>query len=303
MKKFISRFPLLKSIIISCIIGIAGMALIQLINFANNKPEYYEIPETVVQYIMISFVWGIFLAALLIYPVVLLISQIVMLVLEAKNRLRRSGIDFDQIVIWYGLILEFLYLGFVKEITGLNWQEQLTNNERHVPIYTEASFTVMVIFLFGVIGYYYLRLVPLKKIPPLLSLISISAMYLWGIEVIVFTVQVIEDNIMDLILLLYPFCIICIIARTILCKVREWSEISMGKSKIYENAFLNFLDRMLSNSRLWPLYSLIIMIPLLGIVIGILMLFGQAPDSVIKAWTETSDWRLSMKEGSTKYIL
>ena len=127
MKKFISRFPLLKSIIISCIIGIAGTALIQLINFANNKPEYYEIPETVVQYIMISFVWGIFLAALLIYPVVLLISQIVMLVLEAKNRLRRSGIDFDQIVIWYGLILEFLYLGFVKEITGSNWQEQITN--------------------------------------------------------------------------------------------------------------------------------------------------------------------------------
>ena len=127
MKKFISRFPLLKSIIISCIIGIAGTALIQLINFANNKPEYYEIPETVVQYIMISFVWGIFLAALLIYPVVLLISQIVMLVLEAKNRLRRSGIDFDQIVIWYGLILELLYLGFVKEITGSNWQEQITN--------------------------------------------------------------------------------------------------------------------------------------------------------------------------------
>ena len=26
------------------------------------------------------------------------------------------------------------------------------------------------------------------------------------------------------------------------------------------------------------------------------MLFGQAPDSVIKAWTETSGWRLSMKE-------
>ena len=28
----------------------------------------------------------------------------------------------------------------------------------------------------------------------------------------------------------------------------------------------------------------------------ILVLFGQAPDAVIKAWTETSDWNLSLKE-------
>ena len=28
----------------------------------------------------------------------------------------------------------------------------------------------------------------------------------------------------------------------------------------------------------------------------ILVLFGQAPDSVVRAWTETSDWNLSLKE-------
>lgn len=36
------------------------------------------------------------------------------------------------------------------------------------------------------------------------------------------------------------------------------------------------------------------MIPFLGILIGILSLFGQAPDSVIKAFTETADWNLSI---------
>lgn len=38
------------------------------------------------------------------------------------------------------------------------------------------------------------------------------------------------------------------------------------------------------------------MFPLLGILIAILMLFGQAPDSVIKAFTETSDWNLSLRQ-------
>lgn len=37
------------------------------------------------------------------------------------------------------------------------------------------------------------------------------------------------------------------------------------------------------------------MMSLLGILIGILSLFGQEPDSVIKAFTETADWNLSIK--------
>ncbi len=38
------------------------------------------------------------------------------------------------------------------------------------------------------------------------------------------------------------------------------------------------------------------MFPLLGMLIIILILFGQAPDSAIKAWTETSEWALSTKQ-------
>lgn len=33
----------------------------------------------------------------------------------------------------------------------------------------------------------------------------------------------------------------------------------------------------------------------MGIVIAILVLFGQQPDSLVKAWTETSDWNLSQQ--------
>lgn len=37
------------------------------------------------------------------------------------------------------------------------------------------------------------------------------------------------------------------------------------------------------------------MIPLLGILLIILVIFGQSPDSIIKAFTETSDWTLSQE--------
>jgi hypothetical protein len=36
-------------------------------------------------------------------------------------------------------------------------------------------------------------------------------------------------------------------------------------------------------------------IPLLGIAIAVLTLFGQEPDSIIQAWTQTSDWTFSQQ--------
>ncbi len=36
--------------------------------------------------------------------------------------------------------------------------------------------------------------------------------------------------------------------------------------------------------------------PLLGVLTAILILFGQKPDSLIQAWTQTSDWTLSLQK-------
>lgn len=54
-------------------------------------------------------------------------------------------------------------------------------------------------------------------------------------------------------------------------------------------------NRFLENAERWPLLAFLLMWPLLGILIGILLLFGQRPDAVIKAFTETSDWNLSQR--------
>ncbi|MBF1261116.1 MAG: hypothetical protein HXM39_07475 [Lachnoanaerobaculum sp.] len=245
--------------------------------------------------------WSLFVSIILVYPIVLTGYHIILLYLEANKKLSKPFIRFDQVAIWYGLILEFLYLTEGKYVTGSDWSVQLKNLEMHTPIFSEAAPTIIFIFIIGIVGYLYLRVRPLKKIPPLMAIISMSAMYLWVIEVLVFTVQVFKgdlsgDNLLDLYLLVYPVCIICIVARTVISKVHEWQEYEMERTKIQSNLLLNFADKILSNSKLWPIYAIVFMFPLLGIIIGILLLFGQAPDSVIKAWTETADWTLSLKE-------
>ena len=300
MKKYLLRISLISSMVISYIIATILFVMYQL---AESLRSYvYGLNRLSLQeFIPGLIMWSFFVSIILVYPIVLTGYHIILLYLEANKHLLKPFIRFDQVAIWYGLILEFLYLTEGKYVTGSDWSVQLKNLEIHTPIFSEAAPTIIFIFVIGIAGYLYLRVRPLKKIPPLMAIISISAMYLWVIEVLVFTVQVFKgdlsgDNLLDVYLLVYPVCIICIVARTVISKVHEWQEYEMERAKIPSNPLLNFADKILSNSKLWPIYAIIFMFPLLGIIIGILLLFGQAPDSVIKAWTETADWTLSLKE-------
>ena len=300
MKKYLLRISLISSMVISYIIATILLVMYQLAE--SLRPYGYGLNRiSLPEFTLTSIVWSFFVSLIFVYPIVLTGYHILLLYLETNKKLLKPFIRFDQVAIWYGLILEFLYLTEGKYVTGSDWSVQLKNLERHTPIFSEAAPTIIFIFVIGIAGYLYLRVRPLKKIPPLMAIISMSAMYLWVIEVLVFTVQVFKgdlsgDNLLDVYLLVYPVCIICIVARTVISKVHEWQEYEMERAKIQSNQFLNFADKILSNSKLWPIYAIIFMFPLLGIIIGILLLFGQAPDSVIKAWTETADWTLSLKE-------
>lgn len=300
MKKYLFRISLISSMGISYIIAMILFVMYQLAE--SLRPYGYGLGRlSLPEFSQESIIWSLFVSLIFVYPIVLTGYHIVLLYLEANKKLLKPFIRFDQVAIWYGLILEFLYLTEGKYVTGADWSVQLKNLEMHTPIFSEAAPTIFFIFIIGIAGYFYLRVRPLKKIPPLMAIISMSAMYLWVIEVLVFTVQVFKgdlsgDNLLDLYLLVYPICIICIVARTVISKVHEWQEYEMERAKIQSNPLLNFADKILSNSKLWPIYAIIFMFPLLGIIIGILLLFGQAPDSVIKAWTETADWTLSLKE-------
>lgn len=300
MKKYLLRISLISSMVISYIIATILLVMYQLAE--SLRPYGYGLNRiSLPEFTLTSIVWSFFVSLIFVYPIVLTGYHILLLYLETKKKLLKPFIRFDQVAIWYGLILELLYLTEGKYVTGSDWSVQLKNLEMHTSIFSEAAPTIIFIFVIGIAGYLYLRVRPLKKIPPLMAIISMSAMYLWVIEVLVFTVQVFKgdlsgDNLLDVYLLVYPVCIICIVARTVISKVHEWQEYGMERAKIQSNPLLNFADKILSNSKLWPIYAIVFMFPLLGIIIGILLLFGQAPDSVIKAWTETADWTLSLKE-------
>lgn len=249
----------------------------------------------ILSYLIIGVALGVFL----IYPVILTILNLAAMffipVEEAKEKKWRY---FALITITLGSIYSLLYTVCTEIQFDAEWSKQLYNSQTHQPIWTGGVLTVVVLSFVGVFGYLILSLGKLEKLPPLVTVLSISGMYLGIGECVLWCVQIWGShaflNDLDGVLCLFPLNCIFLAVRLIRKKMAEWNRLeSHGGDAYADKPVLNGLNCFLRKSQYWPLAAFVLMWPLLGILIAILVLFGQKPDAVIKAWTETADWRLS----------
>lgn len=177
------------------------------------------------------------------------------------------------------------------EQIGLKWHTPLALG--HLP-------TIIVLEILGLVGYIVLRKFRLK-LPPLLIVMCISCMMLGSLIGVIWMIQI-SPHLFEvgsmirfetLFFCVFPFnYIICCIA-IIKNVIKEYT--SNGEEKRYKNLILRKCDLLLQNSKNWTVLAIILMIPILVITLLILIYFGQQPNAVIKAFTETSDWLLSQK--------
>lgn len=299
--RFHKEHPVLAAWLLSMVIGFIW-ALVAMVRMF----DYYDIDAfEIIRSLGGSVLWGILIGNVVVFPVALTICEGICLIGEQRRRPVKGAWLFDQYVFWLGGLYEMLYLTFGLNVTFSDWQVQLSNAERHTPVYSGAVVTVVILMLLGLVGYVILQYVPLRRMPPLITVLSISAMYLGVLELIAFTVQTcqLQESWINGCLLLLPVSCVLIMERLILRKIKEWNDLiqnaeaaHFGTEKIIQNPILCKCDNILRKSQWWPLLALLLMFPLLGILVAILMLFGQAPDSVVKAFTETSDWNLSLRQ-------
>ena len=257
-----------------------------------------------VDQLMQSLFYLLIVFAILATPGAAIISEAAFLLVSVKRpetitRKKKSiFLVVDLITVFAAVALEMAYLDLCEVMFGADWQTQLYNSQKHQPIYTGSLPTFITIASIGIIGLCVLNLIRVNRTPPLIPVLAMSALYLGVLLSIVFTIHVIDFGRMglfELYLLLPPIAFILMSLRVIFCIVREYDPSSDRMSKVEGSSTLSSLSGILNNSKRWPLIALIMMIPLLGIMICILMIFGQAPDAAIKAFTETADFRLSQK--------
>ena len=292
--EFIKKHPVISLIIVSLVAG-------GVLSLVSNLERLIEGRGSIAALFWDGIFAAPFVGAVIILPVLLLVLEVIGLVRESKGNQMKGIRIFDLMSLVLGSLYEVMFLAVVKNIEGADWEEQLSNAARHTPIYTKAGVTIFAIFLISIIGYLVLQYVHIENMAPLVVVLSISAMYLGIIQLIVLTIQVFELKLgssdpVDLFLLILPACCILMAARTILKKIHEWNTMNMEMGKIEDEPILTLSEKILENANLWPALAVLLMFPLLGIIIMVLVLFGQAPDSIVKAWTETSDWTLSQRQ-------
>lgn len=300
MRAFAEKHPFSAAVLLSVILGVALAVILQTGLITGRSLEAYRLGGILGLLSTVlagAFIYGGFM----IFPLVLTGAEIYLLVKGQKNReLYRKGRIFDIAGILLGVFYSVFYLSFANEVMfEKDWMEQLVNRQTHTPIYTGSQLTMAVTALAAVAGYLMVNYISLNKMPPLITVLGMAAMYLGTTESILWGIQVFREPFLDIYLLLLPFNCLLITARTVSRKMREWEEImeedSQRERYREKGGILHGCNCFLARSKRWPLAAFLLMWPLLGIMIGILVLFGQRPDAVIKAFTETSDWNLSQR--------
>lgn len=214
---------------------------------------------------------------------------------EYGPRLKKWRVILEVATLFLGVIYSTGYLA-ISEILGADWQVQLYNRQRHTPIATWTWPTIAAFVCVGIAGYLLLRLIPLKYMPPLVVVTGIACSYMGILLSILWCIQIWGPD--TFWLALFPInCVLLVLIQIkdlmLQWKKLLWEQSDSKEKKCYSNGFLNKCHEKLEDASVWPVAALVVFLPLFGILIVILALFGQSPDSVIQAFTQTSDWNLS----------
>ena len=324
VKQNIEKHPIIAHILISVIVSlilavpISAFQTVKEIFSYGHKANAFELISTFFMYIFVLLI----VLTIIIYPFFFTLYEIIRLVATVKNRgIEIKGLEnidvlnkvfsmlYDIFALFIGVILEIVILDLMHDVVfGAQWNEQLTNSQLHTPLNTDYIATFMVVLIMYVVGMLVLTLLEDNKRPPLVTVLCISSMYLGTIEAILFTIQIlgIHDVLQNgnsyfkftpdlLFVLLIPLNMVLILLRIMFAKIEAYTPDENRLSKIERVPFLSFCAKVLSDSKNWPILAAVMMIPLLGVVISILVLFGQAPDAAIKAFTETANYTFSTK--------
>lgn len=286
-KNFLTRFICLRPVWSTLIAAILGGLVLGLLFMPLMISGIHDIRD-LFGLLGIYSLLGIFFIA----PLLMTAYNICYLVIPRQTeRTQKAGRWMEFTTIAFGAFCSFLWANLRQIRWDSDWMVQLHNGEHHTPIATWAAPTVITLAAIAFVGYLILRICRTDTLPPLLAALAIGAMYLGGALCIIWCLQIAAH---DLLLCLYPANLLLIGAKVIkemvLRRKGEEHPEPQGKSKL----ILSF-HHLLSRAENWPWLGILFALPLLGLIIAILTLFGQTPDSIIQAWTQTSDWTFSQQ--------
>lgn len=244
---------------------------------------------------LFSFIFGLFLLfGLLIVPLILTCFNIFNLIIKAPVR--------EDLVDKLTFLLGPAFMWLLWQMwSAPEWDVPLWTNMEpffHTPLANSHLPTLLALSLWAWLSFWLLRFSK-KPLPPLPTALCVSGIEAGIILTVLFAVQLsphLSEGVFmppDVAyMLLFPanylFCSARLLRRVIAIQTERFRAAPpQGKP------FLALCQRLLSNSLGWMAAGVMLALPLLALLLCVLVLFGQAPDTAIRAFTETSDWAFS----------
>ncbi len=278
IKHTLQTYPVLSSLAITTFFTLVWCLIL--------SPSWTAIPE-------------IFAAAVLaglfcFYPFVLTALNLFFCFLKHPGQTARRAVGhIEAATLILGILFTLLLLCVVDIDFGADWPLTLEGLMVHTPVWTGAYPTVFTFLVLGVTGFVLLRTADFKKMPPLVIVCSMSFLYLGAALCVTWIIQIFTMDSLAFYLCLLPLNWVFLCIRLIREKTTEWKTIEETEKRTFDNRFLAKLNQKLMDSEKWPFWAFLLAWPLAGLAIMVLALFGQRPDNIIRAWTETSQWNLS----------
>lgn len=180
------------------------------------------------------------------------------------------------------------------DIAG-DWYEQVNTLQYHYAISSDYNGILSIVILLGLIGYFTLLFISADKLPPAVSIISISLVILINVFQIAYAVQLAKNiDGLEMLLYVYHFNVLILSARVIQRHMKQ--QIVIFQSRTTETGnnerFMKFYKKVKNISN----YTILVFVALFFIVAIIEIIFviaGQGLDAPIKAFTDTADWTFS----------
>ncbi len=188
----------------------------------------------------------------------------------------------------------YLLLFAISFDTAGEWYEQIKSAQYHNSI-SSAYDGILWIALLGFVGYFVLLFVKAEKLPPLVSVISISLVMLLNVLQITYALQL-SKNISGgtYLLYVYHFNILLLSARVIHLNMKQQIEIFQNRTAEIEEhkGFKKFYEKI-NNLSKYTIFVFVILFFIIAFIEIIFVIAGQGVDAPIKAFTDTADWTFS----------
>lgn len=253
-------------------------------------------------------VWLLIFLICVAVPLTLSVISFAFMIKKKKN------LAFEVTAFMIGSLESLLFYGFL--VNPQPWEQPMNvygtglDFELHEPVRSEHMLTLLAFLTIGFFCYLILKYAE-QHLPPLVSAACMGGLFLGFVFNLVLLIQLlsgigthefptavkeietfrVNETGSILILCIVPIHFLLLsgqLIRELLRKKRE----ELAETE-YENTMLKKCNRILQNTKNWNIAALFMMLPLFLIIMGLLVLCGQKPDSAILAFTETSDWLLS----------